>query len=196
MKLLENKLFKNIGNIFPVFTYLTLIYSWINLIDGNSQLLFFEIIEKKILLEILLLTIGFFLIMIGDLFKRNIREQLIFFGLFGIISIITFITCWNDTKILFSIVMILINHLVGFLSQTGDYGIEGNENMLQGKGSLFRFVMTVLYGIPIGLLIIKFNLHTDQFVVGYSIVIYYFILLFFELRILYNTFFYSRKNSN
>ena len=104
--------------------------------------------------------------------------------------------CFQEAFLFYQTTMILINHLIFFILQTGDYGVEANDDFFKGKGIVFRFVITVLYGIPIGLLIIKFNLHTNQFVVGYSIVIYYFILLFFEFRILYNTFLNTKKNRN
>lgn len=181
MKLSENKLFKNTVDLFPVFTYGSIILTWVSEIHNKYNFQFLYTLEKKLGLEIIMLIIGFLLIGIGTNEKKT-NEKYLYFGLFALSSIIVIIASWDSIEILLSMIVILINHLVSFLSQTGDYGAEGGENIINGRGPIFRFCLVCIYGIPVGLLIQYRKFYDNRFVLGYAVVGYYFILLLFELR--------------
>ena len=77
---------------------------------------------------------------------------------------------------------LLISNLIAFYTKSGEYGANGNELFITGRGSIFCFVILAVYGIPIGLILKYFNLLNNISAIGYSIVGYYAILLFFEIK--------------
>ncbi len=181
MKLSGSKFLKNTGDIFPVFTYGTLIFTWISEIHDKYNFQFFHTLEKKLGLEVVMIIINLLLIGIGNNQKKTDGKYL-YFGLFAISSIVLIIASWGEITILISMIVLLINHFIGFLSQTGYYGIEEGEITTNGIGPIFRFILVGLYGIPISFLIMYTNNYENRFVVGYSVVVYYIILLMLEVR--------------
>ncbi|MGU3373952.1 hypothetical protein [Chryseobacterium sp. M5A1_1a] len=186
MKLSENKVIGKIGYFSPIFKYVGIIFTWIQLINDVDPKNFLSLFEKKIGLEIFLLSINFFLIGLGQNTKAkkdfsNFKVYIIIFSLFSIGSVIA---VWNDTQLLISVIVIMFTNLMSFMGQSGEYGATGNDIFMSGRGSVFCFVLAVMYGIPIGLILKHFNLGENVFILGYSIAGYYIILLFFEIRYL------------
>lgn len=189
MKLSENKFLENVITFSPIFKYTGIIITWYNLINSSDENYFFSIFEKKIGLEVFLLCINFILTGLGQNSKKKSSDFNIYIGIFIILSIASILGSWDNKQILISVLIILISNLLSFLSQSNDYGTSANDIFMSGRGSVFCFVLAVLYGIPIGLILKHFNLWQNITAIGYTIIGYYTILLFFEIR-------YSLSNKN
>ena len=184
MKLLENNKLNKILNYTPIFKYVGIIFTWLNLIYNSSQAYFFSFFEKKIGIEVLLLTINFLLIGLGQNSKKDRKNLNTSFFMVVFILFYTFliIYSWHNPELLVSIIILLISNLIAFYTKSGEYGANGNYLFITGRGSIFCFVILAVYGIPIGLILKYFNLLNNISAIGYSIVGYYAILLFFEIK--------------
>lgn len=184
MKLLENNKLNKILNYTPIFKYVGIIFTWLNLIYNSSQAYFFSFFEKKIGIEVLLLTINFLLIGLGQNSKKDRKNLNTSFFMVVFILFYTFliIYSWHNPELLVSIIILLISNLIAFYTKSGEYGANGNDLFITGRGSIFCFVILAVYGIPIGLILKYFNLLNNISAIGYSIVGYYAILLFFEIK--------------
>lgn len=184
MKLLENNKLNKILNYTPIFKYVGIIVTWLNLIYNSSQAYFFSIFEKKMGIEVLLLTINFLLIGLGQNSKKDRKNLNTSFFMVVFILFYTFliIYSWHNPELLVSIIILLISNLIAFYTKSGEYGANGNDLFITGRGSIFCFVILAVYGIPIGLILKYFNLLNNISAIGYSIVGYYAILLFFEIK--------------
>lgn len=185
MNVSENKITRAIGPFTPVFKYIGIIFTWINLIKEDPQN-FLTISEKKIGWEVFLLSASFFLIGLGQNTKTkkeavNGKIYLVFFFLFTIGSAIV---VRDNTQLLTSVLIIMLTNLISFISQSGEYGASANDIFVSGRGSVFCFVLVVIYGIPVGLLLKYFNIWENKFILGAAIIGYYMILLSFEIRFL------------
>ena len=184
MKLLENNKLNKILNYTPIFKYVGIIFTWLKLIYNSSQAYFFSFFEKKIGIEVLLLTINFLLIGLGQNSKKDRKNLNTSFFMVVFILFYTFliIYSWHNPELLVSIIILLISNLIAFYTKSGEYGANGNDLFITGRGSIFCFVILAVYGIPIGLILKYFNLLNNISAIGYSIVGYYAILLFFEIK--------------
>ena len=184
MKLLENNTLSKISNYTPIFKYVGIIGTWLNVIHTSSQPYFFSIFEKKIGIEVLLLTINFLLIGLGQNSTKDEKSSNTSFFMIVFVLFYTFliIYAWHNPELLASIMILIISNLISFYTKSGEYGTNANDLFITGRGSIFCFVILVVYGIPIGLILKYFNLLNSISAIGYSIVGYYAILLFFEIK--------------
>lgn len=185
MKLSENKVFQLAANFPSVIKFSGLIVLWINLTYGSERQNFFDLFEKKIGLEIILLISIFFLVGLGQNFTndKKVKESpFIFIIPFVIISIfIVFITRHNP-QLLYSSIIILAGNLIDYLTKSGEYGIDGNDLFMSGRGWVFCFALAVIYGIPVGLFLQYVNLLESSRAVGNAVIVYYLILFYFEFK--------------
>lgn len=186
MKLPENNVIGRLGSFTPVFKYIGIIFTWISLIQETDTSTFLAVCEKKIGLEIFLLSVSFFLIGLGQNTKTkkdvaNFRMYIVLFSLFTVGSVIA---VWDNIQLLISVLIIMASNLVSFISQSGEYGASANDIFIRGRGSVFCFVLAVIYGIPVGLLLKHFNIWDNTFILGAAVIGYYVILLLFEIRFL------------
>lgn len=184
MRLSENKFLEKINIFSPIIKYIGIIITWYNLINSSDKNYFFSVVEKKIGVEIFLLSISFILIGLGQNSKKKSIDFKTYIGIFILLSVVLILGLWNDIQLLTSGLIILISNLLSFLSHSNEYGASANDIFISGRGSVFCFVLAVIYGIPIGLLLKHFNLVESITAIGYSIIGYYAILLFFEIRFL------------
>lgn len=184
MRLSENKFLEKINIFSPIIKYIGIIITWYNLINSSDKNYFFSVVEKKIGVEVFLLSISFILIGLGQNSKKKSIDFKTYIGIFILLSLVLILGLWNDIQLLASGLIILISNLLSFLSQSNEYGASANDIFISGRGSVFCFVLAVIYGIPIGLLLKHFNLVESITAIGYSIIGYYAILLFFEIRFL------------
>lgn len=184
MKLLENKIIGKINYFSPIFKYVGIILTWISLIMEENIQNFLSIFEKKVGFEVLLLSVSFLLIGLGQntqTKKRAINFN-IYILLFSLFLIGSVIAVWDDTQLLISVLIIMITNLINFMSQSGEYGALANDIFMSGRGSVFYLVLAVIYGIPTGLLLKHLGLWENVFILGISVIVYYLILLLFELK--------------
>lgn len=147
---------------------------------------FLSVFEKKIGFEVFLLSINFFLIGLGQNAQTkkkaiNFKIYILLFSLFLIGSVIA---VWDNTELLISVLIIMFTNLINFMSQSGEYGALANDIFMSGRGSVFCFVLAIIYGIPIGLLLKNLGLWENIYILGTSVIVYYLILLLFEIRFL------------
>ncbi len=183
MKLLENNTLSKISNYTPIFKYVGIILTWINLIYNHNPTYFFSIFDKKIGVEVLLLTINFLLIGLGQNLKKDRKNLNISFFMIVFVLFYTFliIYAWHNPELLVSIIILIISNLISFYTQSGEYGTNANDLFINGRGSVFCFALAIIYAVPLGLFLKHFNLVNNISVIGYSVVGYYLILLFFEV---------------
>ena len=183
MKLLENNKLNKILNYTPIFKYVGIIVTWLNLIYNSSQAYFFSIFEKKMGIEVLLLTINFLLIGLGQNSKKDKKNSNTSFFMIVFVLFYTFliIYAWHNPELLVSIIILIISNLISFYTQSGEYGTNANDLFINGRGSVFCFALAIIYAVPLGLFLKHFNLVNNISVIGYSVVGYYLILLFFEV---------------
>ena len=183
MKLLENNKLNKILNYTPIFKYVGIILTWINLIYNHNPTYFFSIFDKKIGVEVLLLTINFLLIGLGQNSKKDKKNSNTSFFMIVFVLFYTFliIYSWHNPELLVSIIILLISNLISFYTQSGEYGTNANDLFINGRGSVFCFALAIIYAVPLGLFLKHFNLVNNISVIGYSVVGYYLILLFFEV---------------
>ncbi len=183
MKLLENNKLNKILNYTPIFKYVGIILTWINLIYNHNPTYFFSIFDKKIGVEVLLLTINFLLIGLGQNSKKDKKNSNTSFFMIVFVLFYTFliIYAWHIPELLASIIILIISNLISFYTQSGEYGTNANDLFINGRGSVFCFALAIIYAVPLGLFLKHFNLVNNISVIGYSVVGYYLILLFFEV---------------
>ena len=183
MKLLENNTLSKISNYTPIFKYVGIILTWINLIYKHNTTYFFSIFDKKIGVEVLLLTINFLLIGLGQNSKKDKKNSNTSFFMIVFVLFYTFliIYAWHIPELLASIIILIISNLISFYTQSGEYGTNANDLFINGRGSVFCFALAIIYAVPLGLFLKHFNLVNNISVIGYSVVGYYLILLFFEV---------------
>ena len=183
MKLLENNKLNKILNYTPIFKYVGIILTWINLIYNHNPTYFFSIFDKKIGVEVLLLTINFLLIGLGQNSKKDKKNSNTSFFMIVFVLFYTFliIYAWHNPELLVSIIILIISNLISFYTQSGEYGTNANDLFINGRGSVFCFALAIIYAVPLGLFLKHFNLVNNISVIGYSVVGYYLILLFFEV---------------
>ena len=183
MKLLENNKLNKILNYTPIFKYVGIILTWINLIYNHNPTYFFSIFDKKIGVEVLLLTINFLLIGLGQNSKKDKKNSNTSFFMIVFVLFYTFliIYAWHIPELLASIIILIISNLISFYTQSAEYGTNANDLFINGRGSVFCFAFAIIYAVPLGLFLKHFNLVNNISVIGYSVVGYYLILLFFEV---------------
>lgn len=187
MRLSENKFLEKINIFSPIIKYIGIIITWYNLINSSDKNFFFSVVEKKIGVEIFLLSISFILIGLWQNSKKKSTDFKTYIGIFILLSLVLILGLWNDIQLLTSGLIILISNLLSFLSQCNEYGASANDIFISGRGSVFCFVLAVIYGIPTGLILKHFDLWGNIKIIGYSIIGYYFILLVLELRYIIKT---------
>ena len=118
MKLLENNKLNKILNYTPIFKYVGIILTWINLIYNHNPTYFFSIFDKKIGVEVLLLTINFLLIGLGQNSKKDKKNSNTSFFMIVFVLFYTFliIYAWHIPELLVSIIILLISNLIAILS--------------------------------------------------------------------------------
>ena len=178
MKLLENNKLNKILNYTPIFKYVGIILTWINLIYNHNPTYFFSIFDKKIGVEVLLLTINFLLIGLGQNSKKDKKNSNTSFFMIVFVLFYTFliIYAWHIPELLASIIILIISNLISFYTQSGEYGTNANDLFINGRGSVFCFALAIIYAVPLGLFLKHFNLVNNISVIGYSVVGYYLIL--------------------
>lgn len=185
LKLLENKTFKLAANFPSVIKYAGLALLWINLTYTTDTQNFFDLFEKKIGLEIVLLLSIFFLVGFGQNFtndKKLKESPYQFLVPFVIISTFIIFFTRHSTQLLYSSIIILAGNLIDYITKSGEYGAAGNDLFMSGRGPVFCFALGVSYGIPTGLVLKHFNLWESPVAIGNAIIFYYIILLFFEAK--------------
>ncbi|MCS4302180.1 hypothetical protein [Chryseobacterium sp. BIGb0232] len=186
MKLPENKFVRTIGSFTPVFKYIGIVFTWISLINETDAQTFLTVFEKKIGLEIFLLSVSFFLIGLGQNTKRkkDAADFKVYVVLFSLFTIGSVIAVGDNIQLLLSVLIIMVSNFVGFISRSGEYGVTANDIFISGRGAVFCFVLAVIYGIPVGLMLKHFNISGNTVILGAAVIGYYVILLFFEIRFL------------
>lgn len=157
---------------------------WLNLIYTSKSTNFFSIFEKKVGIEILLLTTNFLLIGLGQNLEKDKKnlDTTFFMIVFVLFYAFLIIYSWNYPDLLSSIIILMLSNFIAFYSKSAEYGTNGNDLFMSGRGSVFYFALLVVYGIPIGLILKYFNLLNSISAIGYSVIGYYSILLFFEIK--------------
>lgn len=185
MRLSENKFLEKINILSPIFKYIGILITWYNLISSSDKNYFFSVLDKKIGMEVLLLSISFILVGLGHNSQKKSIDSKTYIGVFILLFSVVIIGLWTDIQLLASSLIILMFNLLSFLSQSNEYGASANDIFISGRGSVFCFVLAVIYGVPMGLLLKYFNFEESIKAIGYSIMGYYVILLFFEIRFLF-----------
>lgn len=189
MKLLENKTFQLAANFPSVIKYAGLVLLWINLTYTTDTQNFFDLFDKKIGLEIVLLLSIFFLVGFGQNFtndKKLKESPYQFIVPFVIISTFIIFFTRHSTQLLYSSIIILAGNLIDYITKSGEYGPAGNDLFMSGRGLVFCFTLGVVYGIPIGLFLQYVDLWESSVAIGNAVILYYFILLYFEVKYMMN----------
>ena len=110
MRLSENKFLEKINIFSPIIKYIGIIITWYNLINSSDKNYFFSVVEKKIGVEIFLLSISFILIGLGQNSKKKSTDFKTYIGIFILLSLVLILGLWNDIQLLTSGLIILISN--------------------------------------------------------------------------------------
>lgn len=172
---------KSILHFSPILMYSWIILNWILMFQNFEVSSFLDLAEERVGAEILFLVAGFFLVATGS-GEQTKHDKRVFWGIFVAFFVLGFFITRDNGFGLLSITGIFANQLVEYFSKTGDYGDEANENFVKGKGGIFRFVLVVLYGLPMGFLLKALGYGNSASMICASIIGYYLILLLIELN--------------
>ncbi|WP_336959692.1 hypothetical protein [Chryseobacterium contaminans] len=109
---------RTIGSFVPVFKYVGIIFTWVSLMNNTDLQSFLTIFEKKIGFEIFLLSVGFFLIGLGQntKTKKDRADKKVYILLFSLFTIGSVIAAWDNIQLLLSVLIIMLTHLIGFIA--------------------------------------------------------------------------------
>lgn len=172
---------KSIIQFSPLLMYVWIILNWILMFQNFDSQDFLDLAEERVGAEVLFLIAGFFLVATGA-GEQTKQDKRAFWGIFVAFLLLGFFITKDNGYGLLSVAGIFANYLVEYFSQTGDYGKEANTNFMKGKGGIFRFVLLVLYGLPVGFLLKALDYGNSASAICASIIGYYLILFFIELN--------------
>lgn len=172
---------KSIIQFSTLLMYGWIILNWFLMFRSLDAVDFLDMAEARVGVEVLFLSAGFFLVatVAGVQTKQAKRA---FWGIFVAFLLLGFFITKDNGYGLLSVAGVFTNYLVEYFSQTGDFGEEASDNFTRGKGGIFRFVLLVLYGLPIGFLFQYLGYGNNAFMICAGIIGYYIILLLIELN--------------
>ncbi|UQB68874.1 hypothetical protein [Epilithonimonas zeae] len=165
----------------PLLMYIWIILNWVLMFQNFGSQDFLDLAEERAGAEVIFLIAGFLLVGTAS-GKQTTREKRVFWGIFILFLLIGLFITKDNWYGLISVFGIFANHLVEYFSQTGDYGDEAGDNFMKGKGGIFKFVLLVLYGLPVGFLLSALDSGNNALAICASIIGYYLILFFIELN--------------
>jgi|GEM_PF-4208163 len=172
---------KSIIQFSPLLMYIWIILNWILMFQNFGSQDFLDMTESRVGAEVLFLAAGFFLVAIGS-GKKTKQDKSVFWGIFVAFLLLGFFITKDNGYGLISVAGIFTNHIIEYFTQTGDYGKDANDNFAKGRGGIFRFVLLVLYGLPIGFLFQYLGYDNNALMICAAIIGYYTILLLIELN--------------